>query len=252
MLLESKKLLTDLDEQLLKLRENWKRQPGIALVWVGDDPQTAAFVRVKQRKAKQLDCNFSLHHFTDIGERQLEAVISSLNKRKDIDGIVLQLPLPKSLDSEKMISHILPEKDIDGLQGDYPAPTPSGILALLDHNNVELSKTKNVILGDGKLVGRPLAEMFKKRGISFEQISKDAEKQSQKLLLADVIISATGKKGLINDKFVGSNSIVVDGSGIDVDFEGVKNKVKLLTPKTGAIGPLTVSFLFLNLLQNPK
>jgi methylenetetrahydrofolate dehydrogenase (NADP+)/methenyltetrahydrofolate cyclohydrolase len=249
MLLEAKSLLTELDQELQTLRQRWSRNPGLALVWVGDDAQTAAFIRAKQRKAKELDCNFFLHHFPAITNRQLEAVISSLNQRQDIDGIVLQLPLPVSINTDQVISLIAPQKDIDGLRGDFPAPTPSGILALLKHNQVSLVNADVVILGDGRLVGRPLSHMLKAQGVSYTQLTEQAEQQKNRLRQADIIITATGRSQLLKADMVAENAVVVDGSGIDVDYDNVAKRVKLISPKTGGVGPLTVAYLFKNLLS---
>jgi methylenetetrahydrofolate dehydrogenase (NADP+) / methenyltetrahydrofolate cyclohydrolase len=241
MQLESKQLLLAKNNELEQLRSNWKSPPGIALIWVGDDQQTAAFVRVKQRKAKELSCVFMLHHFPTITDRQLSAVINSLNARKDIHGIVLQLPLPKNVDTDRAIMEIAPQKDIDGLRSDsrLTAPTAQGIVELLEH-----------ILGDGRLVGHPLAEIFKKNGWSFTQFSTDAKRHSAEIRSHDVLISATGQNGLVGAEMVHKEMVVVDGSGVDVDIEAIESLVALITPKKGAIGPLTVCNLFENLLTS--
>jgi methylenetetrahydrofolate dehydrogenase (NADP+) / methenyltetrahydrofolate cyclohydrolase len=252
MQLESKQLLLAKNNELEQLRSNWKSPPGIALIWVGDDQQTAAFVRVKQRKAKELSCVFMLHHFPTITDRQLSAVINSLNARKDIHGIVLQLPLPKNVDTDRAIMEIAPQKDIDGLRSDsrLTAPTAQGIVELLEHNNVDLRHLKTTILGDGRLVGHPLAEIFKKNGWSFTQFSTDAKRHSAEIRSHDVLISATGQNGLVGAEMVHKEMVVVDGSGVDVDIEAIESLVALITPKKGAIGPLTVCNLFENLLTS--
>lgn len=250
MLLESKELLNSLDIQLKQLRSKWVRQPGLALIWIGDDSQTAKFIKAKQKKAKELDCNFSLHHFPNISERQLSAVIASLNDNKKVDGIVLQLPLPSNLDREKIIRYIDPQKDVDGLNSQFPPPTPIGIIKLLEANNVNISNHQTAIIGDGRLVGRPLAELFKKKKWPFVQVKTNLSKEAYVVLKADIVIAATGKPGLITADYIKEGAIVVDGSGVDVDRLTVEPKASIVTPKSGAIGPLTVGYLFKNILKN--
>lgn len=250
MLLKAKDLLAAQDAALLAKRRQLTKTPGLALVWVGDDPQTAAFTRVKQRKAQDLECQFFLHHFEVGTTRQLEALVKGLNARKDVDGIVLQLPLPKNIDSAKLIAALDRAKDIDNLRGDsnYSSPTPTGIVDLLKANEIDLANGQTMILGAGPLVGGPLAEIFRASGWPFEQIASNAESQAKKIRQCDVLISCTGVPSLVTPEMVGKNMVVVDGSGVDVDVASIEPLVKLVTPKKGAVGPLTVINLFSNLL----
>lgn len=250
MQLVAKELLGQLSSELLQKRQKLATTPGLALVWVGDDPQTAAFIRAKQAMAKKLDCQFFLHHFPTSSYRQLEAVINGLNSRSDIHGIVLQLPLPKSVDTEALIKKIAPEKDIDNLRGDspYPSPTPKGIETLLQYHNIVIRDLKTVILGAGKLVGGPLAEMFRNNNWPVTVIEREAQKRVEEIRSNDLLIAATGVAGIVTPNMVHQGMIVVDGSGIDADVDLIEPLVKTITPKKGAIGPLTVHFLFDNLL----
>lgn len=251
MQLVASELLLALDADNLKKREHLAIQPGLALVWVGNDSQTAAFVRVKQRKAQKLNCQFFLHHFDAGDERQLDATIKGLNQRPDIHGIVVQLPLPPEVNRNELIKIINPTKDVDGLTPDspFPAPTASGIIQLLKANQVNLSKRKTVILGAGPLVGAPLAAMFKKNGWPFTQITKKAETQADTIQKNDLLISCTGVTHLVRPEMVHSDMVVVDGSGIDVNVAEIEPLVTAVTPSKGAIGPLTVTNLFTNLLD---
>jgi len=251
MQLSAKELLAALDQQLLTNRQKITKKPGLALVWVGDDAPTGVFVRAKQRKAQQLNVEFFLHHFEKVTERQLEATLMGLSAKKDIDGIVLQLPLPKEVAVDKMLAVIVMEKDIDGLKPNsvFIAPTPGGIIALLKHHQVDLPKRKTIILGAGPLVGAPLATQFKQHGWPFVQIAKQAEKQAEKIREGDLLIACTGVEGLVTPAMVHPKMIVVDGSGLDVNVSQIEPLVAAITPAKGAVGPLTVSYLFRNLLQ---
>lgn len=251
MILDATKLLADEERILLEKRHSLVRQPGLALVWIGDDAPTATFVRVKQKRAKELDCAFWLHHFSQTEQRQVEALIESLNQNKLVHGIVIQLPLPANLDMPRLINRFDALKDIDDLQGAgrYTAPTAQGIVQLLQANRIDLQKVQTTILGAGKLVGQPLAEIFTKNNWPFVQINKDADKHTAQIKKCDVLISCTGVNNLVTKEMVHSEMIVVDGSGYDVDVDTIEPLVKAITPKKGAIGPLTVNNLFFNLFD---
>ncbi len=250
MQLVAKELLARRLAALSSERAKLKKAPGLALIWVGEDSQTAAYIRAKQVVAKKLGCQFFLHHFPAASNPQLEAVIDGLNKRKDIDGIVLQLPLPKSLDSEALIKRVDSSKDIDNLSGNspYPSPTPSSIITLLSFNKIVIKDLKAVVLGAGRLVGGPLAKVFAKNNWPLTIIAKQARSMAQTIGRHDLLIAATGVRGLVSPEMVNKNMVVVDGSGVDVDVKAIEPLVAKISPAKGAIGPLTVSFLFENLL----
>lgn len=245
--LKSESLITRLENLLLNDIKKLKKPPVLALVWVGEDKQTEKFVKAKKNKAKKVGVEFNLHHYEKVEERQLNALIGSLNVKKDVDGIIVQLPLPKNIKEGNILNQITLEKDVDNLNGgDFPAPTPTGIVKLLEENNIDLASKKTIIIGGGKLVGEPLAKIFKNNSWKFEQITGKAETQADKISKADILITATGVEALIKSNMVDSDMVVVDGSGLDVDVDKIGPLVKLITPKKGAVGPLTV----LSLLQN--
>jgi methylenetetrahydrofolate dehydrogenase (NADP+)/methenyltetrahydrofolate cyclohydrolase len=250
MLLQTKDLIEQTTAKLVSERALLTTKPGLALIWVGNDAQTKSFVRVKQQKAKLLDCEFFLYHLESAGLDQLVALMKSLNKKKEVHGIVLQLPLPSKEWAAPLIEAMAPEKDIDHLRSDspYDAPTPSGILAILEHNNIDPAKENTVILGAGRLVGAPLAEIFTKRNWSFSQIRRRAIEHRDEIRKATLVISATGVEKLVTPELVGPDAVVIDGSGIDVDVVAVEAKVRAVSPSKGAVGPMTVCQLFRNLL----
>jgi methylenetetrahydrofolate dehydrogenase (NADP+)/methenyltetrahydrofolate cyclohydrolase len=251
--LTAKKLLERLEVSISKTVKELKKPPTLALVWVGNDKQTEKFVNAKKKKATELGINFQLHHFEDIGERQLSALIASLAANKNVDGIIVQLPLPKSIASWRIVQLIPAEKDVDNLNdGPYPSPTAEGIVELLEANGVEPAKAITYILGAGKLVGAPLAEMFKKRNWPFQQISQDAKSLASEIRTGDILIAATGVEGLIGPEMINDGMVVVDGSGIDVDLAAIQDKVKLITPARGTVGPLTVMLLMRNVTEAAK
>lgn len=250
MQLIAKELLSKRLAQLRFSRKKLPTTPGLALIWVGEDAQTATYIRAKQVIAKKLDCQFFLHHFPSASQQQLESVIDGLNSRKDIQGIVLQLPLPKTLDTEALINKVSPTKDIDNLSGQSPynSPTPSSIISLLQFHKIDLKTRKTVVLGAGRLVGGPLAKVFADNNWPLTVIAKHAKSQAEEISHNDLLIAATGVRNLVILGMVNKKMVVVDGSGLDVDVEQIEPLVERITPTKGAIGPLTVSFLFENLL----
>lgn len=254
MLLSAKDLVTKTTKELISERQKIKTRPGMALIWVGNDAQTKTFIRVKQQKAKQLDCDFYLYHLEDAKFDQLAALMRGLNRKKEIHGIVLQLPLPRKEETQALIDLMSPAKDIDHLRPDslFDAPTPSGILAILSHHGINPAKQRTAILGAGRLVGAPLAEMFTKNNWNFIQIPRRAKEHLEEIRHHDILISGTGVSGLVTPTFIGPDMVVVDGSGIDVDVPAVEKVAKAVTPSKGAVGPMTVCFLFRNLLLAAK
>jgi len=250
MLLSGRELVERLTQELKKKRGQLPRSPGLGLIWVGDDPQTGAFVRAKARKAEELECEFVLHHLEKATQDQIAALIASLNNNKKIDGIVLQLPLA-NLQTDPLINALSIEKDIDALRPNSPylAPTAAGIIALLREHHIDPAKEKAIIVGNGRLVGHPLAEQFKKEKWPFQQITSRARERGSEIKKSTLLIAATGVPCLVGEGMVHKNMVVIDGSGIDTDPAVIEPLVKATTPARGAIGPLTVCFLFNNLLQ---
>lgn len=250
MLLKTKELIEDRTRELILRRQESLIRPGLALIWVGNDPQTKSFIRVKQQKAKLLGCDFYLHHLETASLDQLKALMVSLNKKKEVHGIVLQLPLPDKAWIAPLVELMDPQKDIDHLRADspYPAPTPSGILQILEYNRIDLGSERVVILGAGRLVGAPLAAALKERSISFRQIPRNASQHIEEIKKGTVLVSGTGVKNLVGPDFVTKDMVVVDGSGVDVDVAAVEPLVRAVSPSKGAVGPMTVCQLFDNLL----
>jgi len=252
MQLGATELIAAHNHDLAAKRQQLKVKPALAIIWVGEDAETASFIRAKQSRAKKLDCAFFSHHFVSSTTDQLLALIQGLNRRRDVHGIVIQLPLPKTIDLESLIAQIGAEKDIDSLKPNspYPAPAPSGIIDLLTYHNIDPSNMRTAIIGAGRLVGSPLAELFRERCWEFSQITDSAQKKTSFIKEHDLLIAASGVEGLVTPEMVHREMIVIDGSGKDVDVDKIEPLVKAVTPKRGAIGPLTVTWLFRNLFQS--
>lgn len=244
--------------------------PGLATVLVGDDPASHSYVRGKRRDAEQVGIQ-SIHHEldADVSQAELEELIDDLNGRDDVDGILVQLPLPGDLDSEAIVERIDPDKDADGLHpfnlgklmlgrpGLRPC-TPSGILRMLAHYGIEVSGTKALIVGRSFLVGRPLAMMLSEKGVDATVTIAHSRTRdlTARALEADLLVAATGAPGLITAEQVRPGATVVDvgisrtDAGLvgDVDFASVSEVAGAITPVPGGVGPMTRAMLLSNAL----
>jgi methylenetetrahydrofolate dehydrogenase (NADP+)/methenyltetrahydrofolate cyclohydrolase len=246
-------------------------QPGLATVLVGDDPASQTYVRGKRRDAEQVGIR-SIHHepAATIGQEELSDLVRALNADDDIDGILVQLPLPGDLDGESIVEQIDPAKDVDGLHpfslgklmlgrpGLRPC-TPSGVIRILDHYGIPTVGARAVIVGRSFLVGRPLAMILSERGVdstvsvAHSRTGDLAEITSQ----ADILVAAAGAPGLIGREHVKPGATVIDvginrtehGLVGDVDFEAVAAVAGAITPVPGGVGPMTRAMLLSNTVR---
>jgi methylenetetrahydrofolate dehydrogenase (NADP+)/methenyltetrahydrofolate cyclohydrolase len=246
-------------------------RPGLATVLVGDDPASHSYVKGKRRDAEEVGIE-SIHHEVDasVGQEELIALVESLNADDAVDGILVQLPLPRDLDSEATVEAIDPAKDVDGLHpfslgklmlgrpGLRPC-TPSGVLRILDHYGIETAGARAVIVGRSFLVGRPLAMMLSERGA--DSTVSVAHSRTEDLPSvtreADILVAAAGSPGLIGAEHVRPGATVIDvgvnrtDAGLvgDVDFDAVVDIAGAITPVPGGVGPMTRAMLLVNTLR---
>ena len=242
--------------------------PGLATVLVGDDSASHAYIRGKRRDAEQVGIR-SIHHELEssVSQRELASLVAELNADDDVDGILVQLPLPGGLNSEDIVEQIDPAKDVDGLHpfnlgklmlgrpGLRPC-TPSGILRILDYYGIDVSGSSAVIVGRSFLVGRPLAMLLSEKGVdatvtvAHSRTGELAERARE----ADLLIAATGAPGLITADHVKPGATVIDvgisrtDDGLigDVDFDSVVEVAGAITPVPGGVGPMTRAMLLAN------
>ena len=246
-------------------------EPGLATVLVGDDPASHTYVKGKRRDAEQVGIN-SIHHEldSDITEKSLVALIESLNDDDDVDGILVQLPLPGRLDGEMAVEVIDPAKDVDGLhpfslgklmlgQPGLRPCTPSGVLRILDHFEIQTMGARVVIVGRSFLVGRPLAMMLSEKGVdSTVSVTHSRTRDLAAVTReADILVAAAGAPGLIGAEHVKPGATVIDvgvnrtdeGLVGDVDFDAVVDIAGGITPVPGGVGPMTRAMLLANTLR---
>jgi methylenetetrahydrofolate dehydrogenase (NADP+)/methenyltetrahydrofolate cyclohydrolase len=244
--------------------------PGLATVLVGDDPASHTYVRGKRSDAGEVGIE-SFHHELGAGasQEELEKLIDGLNGDNSVDGILVQLPLPGGLDSERIVERIAPAKDVDGLHPhnlgllvlDRPGLrpcTPSGIMRILAHYDIPISGARAVVVGRSFLVGRPLALMLASRGV--DATVSIAHSRTKNLAAearqADILVVAAGAAELVTADFVKVGATVIDvginrtdkGMVGDVDFESVREVAGAITPVPGGVGPMTRAMLLVNTL----
>lgn len=275
-ILDGKALAQTIESAIQKEVEILNEQgitPGLAVILVGNDPASQTYISMKAKACKRTGIYSITHEMPQsIRQESLLQTISMLNQNPNIDGILVQLPLPKHIDTAAVLETIAPHKDVDGfhpfnmgrifsnLDGFIPA-TPMGVITLLEHYNIALEGKNVVIIGASNIVGKPLAALFlnKNATITLCHIyTQDLIKHTKE---ADILCVAVGKPNLITKEMVKENAIVID-IGIsrlqdgkivgDVDYPNVSPKCSFITPVPGGVGPMTIASLLQNTLKAAK
>ncbi len=247
-------------------------KPALATILVGEHPPSKLYVKLKHWACKRVGILSEDHKFPEeTAQEEIIGLIETLNKRPEIHGILVQLPLPKHIDEREVMMHIAPEKDVDGFnpvnmgkmllgkEGFVPC-TPKGIITALSEFDINPQGKEVVVVGHSNVVGKPAAVMLLNRNATVKVChvyTKDLKSHTRE---ADILIVATGVRGLIKADMVKQGAIVFD-VGItwlnervygDVDFESVLPKVKLISPVPGGVGPVTIAILMEHTLQAAK
>ena len=257
--------------------------PHLAAVLVGNDPASETYVASKEKAAHAVGMVSSIYRYpADITEKELLDVVDCLNNDEEIDGYIVQLPLPAHIDENKIIHRINPAKDVDGFtpenvgkmvlgQSAFLSATPFGIMELLKYYKIPVAGKHCVILGRSNIVGRPMSILLsqKKEGANatVTLCHSTTENLEEIIRSADILIAAIGKQQFVKADMVKEGAVVIDvgihrikdeskKSGYrlvgDVDFDAVKNKVSFITPVPGGVGPMTIAMLLKNTLLAHK
>lgn len=286
-LIDGKQLAQTIKEEIAKevaiITQNGGKVPHLAAVLVGEDPASQVYVRNKVRSCEK--CGFKstlVKESSDISEEELVRIVENLNQDEDIDGFIVQLPLPSHINEERITLTIDPKKDVDGFhpvnfgrmaQGlpCYLPATPFGIMTMLERYNIETSGKHAVVVGRSNIVGTPMSILLSRKAkvgnctvTLTHSRTKDLGAETRK---ADILIASIGKAGLITADMVKEGAVVID-VGInrvedatakrgyrlkgDVDFDAVSPKCNYITPVPGGVGPMTVTSLLLNTLKASK
>ena len=240
-------------KQVRALRQAWHINPRLAIITDVENPVIETYMRLKQRYGADILIDVEIHRVPAGGALE---VIQELNNRDDVQGIILQLPINNSDQTEELLESIREDKDVDGLRkrAIFQAATPTAISWLLAGYGVDLKNKKVAIVGRGRLVGAPLEKMWLKSGVDVTVFEKGDD--LSQLINYDIIVSATGVPGLIKSQMIKTKTVVVDAGTAsengkivgDVSEEVRQRNDVIITPKKGGVGPLTVSALFDNVI----
>jgi methylenetetrahydrofolate dehydrogenase (NADP+) / methenyltetrahydrofolate cyclohydrolase len=276
-LIDGKKIAAQVRERVkegvLKLSQAGQRVPGLAVVLVGEDPASQVYVRNKTKACEAAGMvHRQINLDASIGQEALLKVIADLNADVAIDGILVQLPLPKHLDSDLVIKNIDPNKDVDGFhptsmgrlvlgeKGFVPC-TPMGVMEMLKAENIDLTGKNMVVVGRSNIVGKPMALLGIQANATVTVCHSKTKNLREVVAAADVIVAAIGRAKFITADMVKEGAVVID-VGInrlddgklcgDVDFENVQAKCSAITPVPGGVGPMTIAMLLSNTLDSRR
>lgn len=267
-IIDGKKISEEIKKKIVKEVSELKQkgiEPALAIISVGENYASKIYIRNKQIACKEVGISTAINNFPEeTKEKDLLDLISNLNKDPRIHAVLVQLPLPKHLDDNKIIEAINPEKDVDGLhpknfgrllEGDETIVpcTPKGIMRMLEHERINLEGKDVVIINHSKIVGKPLALMMLNRDATVTVCHAKTKNLVQHTKRADILISAVGKPCFIKKDMVKKGAVVID-VGIsnkgklcgDVDFDSVKETASYITPVPGGVGPMTVASVLEN------
>ena len=271
--LVSNKLREELKIEIAEFKNNYGITPGLAVIMVGDNPASAVYVRNKHKACADVGItSYQIELPSETSEDELLSKIDELNADKNVHGILVQLPLPKHIDEEKVINRISTDKDVDAFHpinvgkimiGNYSflPCTPAGIMELLRHYNVDITGKKCVVVGRSNIVGKPMALLLLEKHGTVTVCHSRTRELSEITREADILVVAIGRACFLTADMVKDGAVVID-VGInrlpdgklagDVDFEPVAERASLITPVPGGVGPMTISMLLKNTITAAK
>ncbi len=271
----AQKLKDNLKIEIENIKLKFNRVPGLAVVQVGNVAASSIYVKAKTKTAQEVGINVFDHHLEEnTNQSELINLINQLNNNKDVNGILVQLPLPKTINEEVVLNSIIPEKDADGFHPlnvgklsisskndeNIMIPcTPYGCLLLLRELNINLAGKNAVVIGRSNIVGKPMAQLLLKESCTVTTVHSKTLNIKKICKNADILIAAIGKPEFVNKDWVKEGAIIID-VGInrikineeksklvgDVLFSDVENKVSAISPVPGGVGPMTIACLLRN------
>lgn len=255
-----------LDEIATEIKKS-EIKPGLAVILAGKNKASEIYVSLKGKRAKEVGIDFQLKRFpSDVSEDKVINEIENLNSNRSVNGIIVQLPLPDSFDTQRIIDEIDPKKDVDGFHPEnlnlfnngkeifWPV-FPKAIVKLIESAGIGLGDKKAVVLANSERFGKEMEVALKRFGLSSNYIlSDEIEENKNEIKQADILVTALGNPALIKGEMIKEGAILIDG-GItkigekvrgDIDFESVKNKASFLSPVPGGVGPVTIACLLEN------
>ena len=257
----------------LKLKEKVEKEnlkPKLAVILCGDNEASKVYVRNKSKACNEVGIEFEEYLLpSSTSQKELLSLIDSLNENDNIDGILLQSPIPKGLDIEEAFERILPEKDVDGFnpynvgrlcigQDCFIPCTPFGIMKMFEKYNIDLEGKKAVVVGRSNIVGKPMAQCLLSKNATVTICHSRTKDLKEELKDADIVVAAVGRREIIKADMIKQGSVIIDvgmnrnNEGKlcgDVDFEEVSKKASFITPVPGGVGPMTVAMLMNNVIK---
>lgn len=267
----SAKLKAQMAEQVVALKEQYGRVPSLAVILVGENPASQSYVRGKIKACAE--CGFESILTTmpeSVSEQELLSEIAKLNADERVDGVLVQLPLPRHINEEKVIDAIALEKDVDGFHPDNVANlwlgkpcikpcTPKGVMRMIEECGFDVAGCNAVVVGRSNIVGKPMAKLLLDANATVTIAHSRTKNLAEVTSKADILIAAVGRARMITAEMVKEGAIVID-VGVnrdaetgklcgDVDFEGVRDKAAHITPVPGGVGPMTITMLMQNTIE---
>lgn len=269
----AREIQKQIKEEVEGLKRRWGLAPGLGVVLVGDDPASHLYVRNKEKACKEVGIRSQEHLLSAaVSEKELHSLIQTLNRDKEIHGILVQLPLPPHIQAEKILEAVSPHKDIDGfhpfnqglllLGGESFKPcTPMGIMRLLDSVDCDPKGKNAVVVGRSNIVGKPVALMLLARHATVTLCHSRTSHLKEEVGRADILVVAIGKPGMVRGDWIKPGATVIDvgvnrlptGKLVgDVEFETAQERAGAITPVPGGVGPMTICMLLFNTLKAAK
>lgn len=273
-IIDGKKISAEIKEEL-KVKVKEYKEKGIeitlAVIQVGNDPASSVYVNNKKKACEFIGIKSLAYELDEsISEEELLELIRELNGREDVNGILVQLPLPKHINEDKVIETISPAKDVDGFhpmsvgalsigKKGFVSCTPAGIIELLKRSDIDIAGKECVVIGRSNIVGKPMAMLLLRENGTVTVTHSRTKDLKEVAKRADILVVAIGKPKFINAEYVKEGAVVID-VGIhrnadnklcgDVDYDSVVDKVSAITPVPGGVGPMTIAMLMANCVSS--
>ena len=272
-IIDGKKISQEIKDELREKMAELKQKGGsrcLAVIQVGDDPASSVYVNNKKKACEYLGIDSESYHLPEeTTEKELLELIDELNRKPEVNGILVQLPLPKQIDENKILLAISPEKDVDGFhpvnvgnlsigRPGFVSCTPAGVIQLLKRSGIEIEGKECVVLGRSNIVGKPMAMLLLRENGTVTVCHSRTKDLKEITKRADILVAAIGKPKFIDADYVKEGAVVID-VGIhrnengklcgDVDFESVAPHCAAITPVPGGVGPMTIAMLMNNCVE---
>lgn len=269
-IINGKVISAEIQEEIKREVELLDKKPGLAVILVGEDPASKVYVNNKEKMCKKLGINSFMYKLSeDTSESELIELIEKLNNDNDVNGILLQHPVPSQINEMNAFCAISPDKDVDGFnivnrgrlavgEDAFVACTPLGIVYMIKHEGIDITGKHCVIIGRSNIVGKPLYELMLKENATVTVCHSKTKGLKEICRTADILVAAIGKPKFVTEDMVKDGAVVIDvginridGKLIgDVDFDNVSKKASYITPVPGGVGPMTIAMLMKNIMKS--